>query len=96
MFAILKWLLFLVSLLLVAAFAVANRHYVSLEFYPLPISIEMPVYLFMIALFCFGYSVAWTSALLKRLHLRRKLRQDKHRTQALEEEVTRLRHLGAD
>lgn len=95
MLAILKWLLIGLLTLLLAGFAVVNRHWVSIQFYPLPFELEIPVYLLIVALFFAGFLAAWLLARLHALRLRLKLHRQQARCEALEEEVARLRHQPA-
>lgn len=95
MFAILKWLTVAFITLLLAMFAVVNRHFVIIQFYPLPFEMEIPVYLLIIVLFFAGFTTAWFLSRMAIVRLRLNMRQKDHHAEALKEEVMRLRHQPA-
>ena len=92
MLAMLKWLIIFAFILVMAGFSVVNRHFVTLEFYPLPYQWELPVYLLMLGTFLLGFLMAWLAARLHMLRLRHRIRQAEHKSDALRDEVSRLRH----
>lgn len=92
MLTVIKWLFILLVTVVLAGLAVVNNHLISIQFFPLPYELETPAYLLIVLLFFIGFFFAW---LLGRIHLiacRHALHQVERRRDALQEEVTRLRH----
>lgn len=91
---ILRWLWLLLTLpamLLAVLFAVSNRQAVAINLFPLPFSLELPVYLFAfgvaaLALFS-GLLLGWLAGYPQRLTARR----DRRRLADLEKEMGELR-----
>ncbi len=92
MLAMIKWLFILAFILMTAGFCVVNRHFITLEFYPLPWQVELPVYLLLLFSFMAGFFICWLSSRLQNTKLRLRARKAEHKNDALKEEVTRLRH----
>lgn len=90
------WLLTLPLLAAIAAFAVTNREAVSLELWPLPFVVTVPVFLVILAAVAVGLAIGalatWLSAGIQRREMRRRGR----RIAALETEVQTLRRRIAE
>ena len=90
------WLLTLPLLAAIAAFAVTNREAVSLELWPLPFVVTVPVFLVILAAMAVGLAIGalatWLSAGIQRREMRRRGR----RIAALESEVQPLRRRIAE
>lgn len=92
MFAILKWLFLALTGLLLAAFCVVNRHLLVVSFYPLPYEAELPTYLLILLMFLAGFSASWILSRLRLLSLSHRMHRAEKRSEALQEEITRLKH----
>jgi lipopolysaccharide assembly protein A len=95
MVRVLRLILALVALLVIIAFAIANRGPVDVSFAPLPLVIELPVYgVFLVGL-VFGMLVGAIWMLLAGVATRREARRLRSRTWALENQL-RLRREEED
>lgn len=91
MVRVLRLILALAALLVIIAFAIANRTPVDVSFAPLPILIELPVYgVFLVGL-VFGMLVGAIWMLLAGAGRRREARRLRNKTWALENQLTLLR-----
>ena len=85
------WAVIVVASSLLIAFAVSNRATVSLELWPLPFLIDLPLYLLVLLLllagFVTGAATAWTAG----RRVRRELRRRRRRVEALEGELNAAR-----
>lgn len=82
-----KFLFFITLSAAFAAFAVINRESVALDLFPLPYSLDMP--LFLLALICVGFGAlaAGVATFYSMLHYKRELRGARRRIMALENEI---------
>ena len=91
MIRFLRLLLALVAVLVIVAFAIGNRAPVNVSFWPLPLSVELPVYgVFLLGLVLgvlIGGLVVWFSA----FSARREARRQRNRAWALENQLNILR-----
>ena len=69
------------------AFAAVNRDSVTLSFFPLPYSADMPKFLLAILCFAIGAMIAGLIASLKALKIRHLYAQEHKRVMALENEI---------
>ena len=64
-----KWILAIPFTIFLIIFSVSNKQLLEIFLWPLPWSIEIPVYLFSLGLllsgFVFGYIIGWGRAVLK-------------------------------
>lgn len=84
---ILLWLLLLPLTLIFAAFAIANRHAVTLSFDPAPLSIEVPLYGLVFAGIFAGLTAGGLITWLRAGRWRRQLRVEQRTVRRLEEEL---------
>lgn len=88
---ILAWLLALPVALLVIVFAVANRHDLRLELWPLPWSMDLPVYLAVLGALLKGIVIGLVIAWFAGHTARRRAREQKRRADGLERQLEQLR-----
>jgi uncharacterized integral membrane protein len=88
---ILAWLILLPLTLLFVAFAVANRHGVTVFFDPLPLQQHPPLYLVAFAAMFFGLAAGGLIAWLRGGRTRRRLREEQRRIRQLEAELQAAR-----
>jgi len=81
------WLLLLPLIVLFVAFAIANRHIVTLSLDPTPISIRAPLYSFVLAGIFVGLLVGGLIAWLGAGRWRRQLRDEQRSVRRLESEL---------
>lgn len=70
-----------------AAFAVANRHEVSLSLFPLPYSLDLPMFLLALSCIALGAAIAGLYMLASYIHRSRELHAARRRIMALENEI---------
>jgi uncharacterized integral membrane protein len=68
------WAVTLLVAILGATFAVSNRQPVGIDFWPLPIAVEAPLFLIILALLALGFAAGWVVAWLRGLRPRRERR----------------------
>jgi len=76
---------------LLIAFAVSNRTTVSLELWPLPFLIDLPLYLLVLLLLLAGFVAGAATAWIAGRRVRRELRRRRRRVVALEGELKAAR-----
>ena len=81
------WLLALPLSLLAVVFAVANRHGLRLEMWPLPWSLELPVYLAVLGPLVIGMVVGGVLAWTAGHRVRMTARQQRRRAESLERQL---------
>ena len=86
-----KLLLITTITLLLVAFCVANRHVITLSFFPIPYELSLPTYLFTIILFLLGYAVSSLFASIKRAKQSYALSKKERTITALQNEVSGLK-----
>jgi lipopolysaccharide assembly protein A len=88
------WVGVAVAAAICAAFAISNRLSVSLDLWPLPFVITLPLYLLVFAVLLIGFAVGAITMWIGGHHRRRALRRSRRRIGALENELaeTRARH----
>ena len=85
----LLWLLLLPLTIIFVAFAVANRHFVTLSLDPTPLSIEAPLYGLVFAGIFVGLVAGGLIAWLRAGRVRRRLRAEQRTVRRLEGEISR-------
>jgi len=88
---ILGWLLALPIALLIVVFAVANRHDVRLELWPLPWVLDLPVYLAVLGALVKGIVIGLLVAWLAGTGARRRAREHKRRADSLQRQLDAAR-----
>lgn len=83
----LGWLLAAPLALAIVIFAVANRHDVRLEFWPLPWAVDLPVYLVVLGVLAKGLVLGIVAAWLSGHRTRRRAREQKRRAESLERQL---------
>jgi uncharacterized integral membrane protein len=84
---LLLWLLLLPLILIFVAFAVSNRHGVTISLDPTPLSIEVPVYSLVFAAIFVGLVVGGLIAWMRAGRWRRQLRAEQRTVRRLEDEL---------
>lgn len=84
---LLLWLLLLPLTLIFIAFAIANRHAVTLSFDPTPLSLQAPLYGVVFAAIFIGLIAGGLIAWLRARRWRRQLRREQGNVRRLEEEL---------
>ncbi len=84
---ILGWLLTLPIALLIVVFAVANRHELRLELWPLPWVLDLPVYLAVLGALLKGIVIGMVVAWFAGSGARRRAREHKRRADSLERQL---------
>jgi lipopolysaccharide assembly protein A len=91
MVRVLRLILALIALVVIIAFAIANRAPVDVSFAPLPIVIELPVYGVFLFGLVFGMLLGAIWMLLAGAARRREARRLRNKTWALENQLSALR-----
>ena len=86
------WLLLLPLIVLSVAFAIANRHIVTLSLDPTPISIRAPLYSFVLAGIFVGLLVGGLIAWLRAGRWRSQLRDEQRSVRRLESELRQAKN----
>lgn len=81
------WLLALPVMLLAVVFAVANRHDLRLELWPLPWGLDLPVYLAVLGPLVLGMILGGTAAWIAGHRARASARQNRRRVESLERQL---------
>ena len=84
------WLLLLPLIVLFVAFAIANRHIVTLSFDPAPISIRAPLYSFVLTGIFVGLLVGGLIAWLRAGRWRNQLRDEQRSVRRLESKLRQV------
>ncbi|MDP6691605.1 MAG: lipopolysaccharide assembly protein LapA domain-containing protein [Alphaproteobacteria bacterium] len=92
---LLLWLLLLPLILIFVAFAVANRHGVTLSLDPTPLSIEAPLYGLVFAGIFVGLIAGGLIAWIRGGRTRRLLREQQRTVRRLEGELQKVGNLDA-
>jgi putative membrane protein len=87
----LYWLLLPIVAVVIAAFAVSNRESVALALWPLPVFVELPLYLAMLAGLVVGFLSGEIAARMAVRRWRREVRRRGRRIAALERELAATR-----
>ena len=69
-------------------FAVANRHALTLNLWPLPLEIDIPVYIAVLGALAAGMVIGGSAQLISDGKCRRRARADKRKASALERQLT--------
>ncbi len=69
-------------------FAVANRHTLTLDLWPLPLEIDLPVYIAVLGALAVGMAVGGSAQWISDGKWRRRARADKRKASALERRLT--------
>jgi uncharacterized integral membrane protein len=88
---IVYWVLIAAGAAICAAFAISNRSGVSLALWPLPLAIDLPLYLLVFAALLIGFVSGTIAAWLGGHRRRRELRRARRRIGALEGELAASR-----
>lgn len=83
----LGWLAATPVALLIVVFAVANRHEVRLEFWPLPWALDLPVYLVVLGVLAKGLVLGSVVTWLSGHKTRRRAREQRRRAESLERQL---------
>jgi uncharacterized integral membrane protein len=85
------WAVTLVATALLIPFALSNREPVSLGFWPLPILVDLPLYLLVLALLLAGFIIGAAATWIAGRRIRRELRRRRRHVEALERELAATR-----
>ena len=85
------WAVIVVASSLLIAFAVSNRATVSLELWPLPFLVDLPLYLLVLLLLLAGFVVGAATAWIAGRRVRRALRLQRRHAEAVEGELKAVR-----
>ena len=88
------WLLLLPLIVLFVAFAIANRHVVTLSLDPTPIDIRAPLYSFVLAGIFVGLLVGGLIAWLRAGRWRSQLRDEQRSVRRLENELRQAKNVA--
>ena len=69
-------------------FAVANRHSLTLNLWPLPLEIDLPVYIAVLGALAVGMAIGGSAQWISDGKWRRRARADKRKASALERQLT--------
>src|SRR5438445_10037760 len=89
--AVCRVAMMLLAALLLFPFAVSNRAIVSLELWPLPFLVDLPLYLLVLLLLLAGFLTGAATAWITGRRVRRELRRRRRRVEALEGELKAAR-----
>lgn len=83
----LGWLLAIPVALLIVVFAVANRHEIRLDLWPLPWAMDLPAYLAVLGALAKGIVIGAVAMWLSGFRGRRNARQQRRRAESLERQL---------
>ena len=86
-----NWAVTLVAAVLLIPFALSNRKPVSLGFWPLPFSIDLPLYFLVLLMLLAGFVIGAVATWIGLRRIRRELRRRRRRAEALERELVAAR-----
>jgi len=81
------WAVTIAAAAVLSCFAVSNRQGISLELWPFPYAVDLPLYLLVLGVLLFGFVVGCATAWLRARPRRRELRRRGRHIQALEREL---------
>jgi uncharacterized integral membrane protein len=84
---LLWWIVLVLVAVVLILFAISNRESVSLELWPLPAVVEMPLYLMMLGTLLIGFVVGELAAWVGSWRWRREARRSRDRIAMLEREL---------
>jgi uncharacterized integral membrane protein len=90
-----KFVLFILLLIVIASFAVKNLGSVELNYYDLQLqlhSIELPLMVVLVIPLVLGFLIAWFIGLFDRFKLKSTIRQQNRSTSSMEEELENLKN----
>lgn len=93
---LLGWILGLPIAVVAITFAVNNRHMVKADLWPLPFSVDIPLYLAMLVPLALGLILGGAMAWIGGSRVRRLARRERRRLRDLEEQVEQLRQTPAN
>lgn len=93
---LLSWLIGLPVAVVAVLFAISNRHAVELDLWPLPFSVDLPVYLAVLGPLALGLVAGGLIAWFAAGGSRRAARRERRRAQELERQVEVLRQPAND
>jgi len=85
------WAVMLIAAILLIPFALSNREPVSLGFWPLPVLVDLPLYLLVFFFLLAGFGIGAAATWIAGRHLRRELRHRRRHVEALERELLAAR-----
>lgn len=91
----LGWLLAIPVALLIVVFAVANRHEVRLDLWPLPWAMDLPVYLAVLGALAKGIVIGAVAMWLSGFRARRNAREQRRRAESLDRQLRALQSAPA-
>ena len=91
-----SWIVTLPAALLAVALAVSNREAVRVALWPVPGSFETPLYAVVLVAVIIGFVAGGAVASLSAGRARRRARQERHRAEAAEDNLSRLRQDQAE
>jgi uncharacterized integral membrane protein len=86
-----SWILTLPLIAVAVIFSIANREWITLDFWPFELSPRLPLFVILLACVAFGLAVGGTATWLSAAPARRHARQARRRVAELEREAARLR-----
>jgi uncharacterized integral membrane protein len=81
------WMVLALAAVVLILFAVSNRETVSVELWPLPALMELPLYLLVLGTLVLGFVVGELAAWIGGWHWRREARRSRDRIAGLEREL---------
>jgi uncharacterized integral membrane protein len=85
------WAAILVASALLIPFALSNREPVSLGFWPLPLLVDLPLYLLVLLTLLVGFTIGAAVLWIAGRRMRRELRRRRRRVETLERELVAAR-----
>lgn len=86
------WIVTIPLAVVVVVFALANRELVVIDIWPLPLSLEQPLFLFILGSFLVGFLVGTVTMWISAGRYRRRARVARNRVAQLEHDVRLLQH----
>lgn len=86
------WIVTIPVAIAVVVFALANRELVVVDIWPLPLSLQQPLFLFILGSFLFGFLVGAVIMWFSAGRYRRRARAARNRVAQLEHDVRLLQH----
>lgn len=86
-----KWGILILLGCILLAFALSNREYVTVSFFPFPYEISLPFFVMLLATLGAGVVLGWTVSSRQNVHLKQQLKKQDLQVKAKEKEMSAMK-----